>query len=351
MDLGFRFYIVGMKDGLYAVRDYKDLSTEMLSYEDVMKYSKSVKIMGVTPDGINLDWFIGYIRREWTFKPSVEYFMNKFGLTFAKIDSRFQLCLCTANPIILQFNYAFFEFVTSFDVLTSNLKVLTTLLESVEDSISQKEKYGVGFNYIEDNNLRNISVNSLYDFNFDKYAKSCDSLSIIVALREHRVINMELHSSRPVTIKFNGSFTHLTLKRLVGTDVTVRFDCKNVFIADKFLDCVKLNIQSCMYAHLYVKSRNTLVRLYKSYRGNIIISYCLSDNVNETPNMYSSCIILGVGSENIVLGYGDDFIISDIFNGKLNVKRRYMDSLMGEEDFERRHNISFERFISICEVV
>lgn len=358
-NLGFRFFVSGMKNGLYGIKDLEDNSTEFYTYNKLIEVSMKIKIRGVENGFVNPNWFIGYIRREWAFKTSVYDFIKKFGLYFENMNGKLVLCICGIEDINSKYysNFSFHEFVGSFvdrvysianDTVVSNLKYSRDdLYNSIRDILK-----GVGFNFLVSDVIPSIPVDILGNIDFDKIYTDSDLLKITLntdmqlgALE----LDTRIHSLRPVEIVINGNLKcYLNKISSTGGKIICNLKCSAFYISEDFASAseFKLDSDSLSFKWIYVQSDFVLAKLAKNFLTTTSFSYCIGDNLCSGNHL---CIVFGGLEKELTL---DDnfstFVVSDTNMSRIHLTRRVFNILKMEKYFERRHNITFEKFKERC---
>lgn len=359
-EIGFRFFVSGMRGSKYGIKDLSDNITEFYSYDDVMDLSKRVKIQGVVDRTINLDWFQGYIRREWAFKSSVNDFVKKFGLCFSKCDSgRLYLKLCAIlNGKDVRFDYSFYEFVNSMSIvyLADNnlIKEYTGTPSSLTGYICKIEREGVGLRYITDEVLLNFPFSLLGVVNFDNYCPNSSKIWIQSPICSDATINTHLHSSRPVNLSIYGMGS-LSCKNISSDngDIAFSMNIKSLFMSKSFADSVYFDfIGMNSFERVFTDDELVLTKLLKDSYNISSVPYCISDRLlsGAAGVRWRTCDVIG-GVDAYLNSLNNFFVVLNNSDIHVSAHAKVLAQLEKEENFEERHNISWEKFRKLCRVV
>lgn len=355
---GFRFFVSGMKDDMYGVKDLEDNITEFYSYDELISLSRKVKIMGVFDDTVNLEWFQGYLRREWQFKISFVDFVNKFGLVYDESDFGhiFYLCVILDSMNRAYFNFSFYEFVNSLNVRCclkdgSNRSFPGNGCVSVAECEIKKVIKGVDFAYLIDNKFDYISVGMLDYFNFDKYALKSDFLSVYISCNASVFFrDIYIRSLRPIKIKtYAHGRMHLESISSSGGAIEFRSNSSDMIISEDFAKSVSFWHLDCTltYTIYIVENECVLAHMFKTYDGHsILVGYMLYDQSQK----YNCCIISSLDSPIEIDNY-DTFVVTDSSDAKFVVRRSFLNKCREDSLFFRKHNITYDDFVRRCEYV
>lgn len=355
-ELGFEYYIVGEKDGKYCIRDIKDLVDEYYTYDEVMKLLEYVQIMGVTNNGINVNWFDGYIRRQWSFKQGLDDFILKFGVAFLDVEGTYELWH------IQGYTTAFIDFVGNFRLgdYNANYNELSMSLRksySLSSLDFKRVISGVGFNHIFTSNIKSIPIEFLTSLDFDKMAVDEKSLNLEVfydGMSSSSIYTLDgyIKSSRPVSINFCAQGFMDIVNIESKSDMNISIIARDLRISESF--CSKMSGRLKITAGvLHLTDKYQLNRIIHDIE---LIGYektfdicCIVDGTFER----YICKIIGSSSKN---GFEFDsvcnnFIFVKNVKPKLKMSRVLYDKFMEEHDFKQRHGIDRLTFSSLVEFI
>lgn len=319
-DYGFRFFVTGMRGNKYGIKDLNDDVTEFYTLDELISIVNSgIFIKGVSNGVVNLNWFHGYIRREWAFRKSDFDFVKKFGLIFSvkKNSDKLQLYLCGSyKGSTVTFSFHFHEFVNTFDLmqyLTSDNTALYhfRLDDVIVDNMIKIEEQGVGFNWITDDTLSYFPYTLLSKVNFDKYCPDAKVLNITAKSIRNTVVNMHVHSLRPLNLHIN-CIGRLSLEFISSDcgDIKFSYDSDDVYIYKKFADYVKF---SDKYGYFNFPSDKEFFRkdLKLTVDSEVFLGdlfkFC-SDSDNIRYNETKCCQVIGNEFGDVKIN-GDTFVI------------------------------------------
>lgn len=356
--LGFRYYITGMKDGKYGIKDIEDLVTEFYSYDEVMEIAKSVPIKGVSARGVDLNWFTGFIRKEWHFRKSNFDFITKTGLCFVETCDRLVLAYVSSFE-----DLAFVEFIGTFRSCNYNgdddsVWLSAANVSSISDKVIEQVARGVGFNFITIDNIRSIPVRCLTMLDFDKMGVGSDKLTASVFWSKDKdkdyILSGVIKSSRPMYIEFSGNgFMHLCKLTSLYGNIDLNIYAEAIKIEDSFLDNLSGSFSVCASC-VYVDDTIQLAKLVKGgYIINETGTFNLSYKIDVNDNTRHVCkVINSAPKDGIKFNDNYDmFVFMRKVKPRLRMTRELYNKFMGEADFSKRHYIDKVTFSSFVEFI
>lgn len=361
LDYGFRFYIVGVKDGKYGVRDLSDLETEYYSFDEVLEMSKKVQIMGVVGDSIKLDWFQGYVRREWTFRKSDIDFELKFGMTYTKGVGDIMML----QPVVFEgesnifFKLEFFEFINSFSYhehcgsvffgSDTDRNIQFLLMREIE----QIEAYGLGFNFITEPVLVNYPNSLINIVDFDKYVLGSSKITIklLDSTRDYH-ISGRIRTSRHLRFVADWG-TDLILDKCEtknGGSISVFSGIAWVSVSAGFLSTAKFDYASLSLPKLLRCENEFVIPCFlRGRKFNLGVSPSFKCEIDSK---IRDCIVIhsGINSSGSIICEDNLFVFMDGERHKVFMQIDAYKKFISESDFEKRHNISLEEFRELCYV-
>lgn len=365
-NLGFRFFISGVKDSKYGIKDLEDLSTEFYSLEEVVKIAKEIKIKGVVDEVVKIDWFKSYILKEWTFRPSDAEFMKKFGLYLIRDGGELQIRLVvrrdtsddTGNEEI---DSSFIEFITSFKTVLSPKDRFvvcdsssTLSCENFTDALRHVMQ-GVGFKYIRDPVLCNFPIDMLNTVEFDEYALKYNGLTVYVSafLNKNYIKGLIKTKRRMHIFVSRGADLQLEKCTSYGGRLVITSYVTRLGVDESFFDSDIVGFRNCKFTTaMYVVSKyDLLLRLLESERESRFQSYGIGKLYEGSISEGLCCLII---ADNEDIDYTDSIYDSFIFvnnsRPKIFMEHKTYNKVIREKDFERRHNISIKEFVSLVVV-
>lgn len=363
-EFGFQYYITGIKDGKFGIKDLEDLCTEYYTLEEVLEISKTINIKGVENDSVKLDWFFPYYLKMMTLSDAKgiprQEFHEKFGIAFVKTSSgkEFLRLVLLSNLVTY-----FIEFVNSF-MLVYPLNLSPSTLDFPVKEFFEVQN-GVGFKYIKEL-VFSIQSDCLSTINFDEYTYSSDKVVTINVKGDvfHNTgcrIEGAIQSSRRIDLSYHvydtarfGKFT--TNGGKIQLNVVNEANCiitRDFLNSDVFESIAIKNYSSTIFI---IEDESMIKDMVKKGVVRTSFNYkLLSEYENNKDNRdYHICeVISGLNKSKTIKM--DSKVNHFVFKRKVKLKiiitKAKLEYFKQETDFVKRHNISLIDFVALCEIV
>lgn len=351
---GFRFFVSGKKGSLYGVKDLEDLQTEYFTEDKILKMSQYITIKGVSNGKIDLEWFKGYFAKEWTFRENDVMFALKFGFFIFELrDRRIRVPLVGSNNNVV---LTFIEYIQSFRfvaVIAGNtvIPLMYTNVGGILDNC-RHIVYGVGFNYIIDNNIGLIYHDDLFKLDWDRLCLMHSNIQVEINSSANRVpIRGSIKTIRDldVMVAYNGKFC---VGRCTTYGGTVVF-CPNIMSVIVVLlndfaksENVFVYVQDCAYAELEDES---LLRCFSYRHTETFDIFC---KIGLSSDSYKHCLLI-INADDIleIDSSVKMFYFCDSSRPiRISISRSLYNFFIYDMDFERHHGIALEEFKQLCNI-
>lgn len=369
---GFRYIIVGTRDGLYGVKNLDTLKISYMKTSEVINLSKREPVMGVSGDRISVEMFNGWIMKQWLVRKNDNDFAKKFGVMFIKNShGRTVLCLVDNENKVNsmdftrgeRYNTWFLEFINSFVVihycnLTQLIPYKNPYAWGSNGRVFPSELYelvevnGVGFNFITENEVYSLPSHLLTKVHFDKFGRDFDSVKVFVECDSDDKLSGQIKTSRPMELTTIGNYSNWFGKiTTLGGTINWRFCGNEIRLLKEFLDGNSV-IKECYKPSIKIADECILPYLVTCLTDKDLVNVQYGLLIDDSIR-YRQCVLLNKRRNVYINELHSTFYVlpSDRKKKyKIYIKRSMFEKFSKESDFSQKHGVDFERFASMCEI-